>query len=204
MVVPSIKSITQEKSIGTLIIENKEYIYPVLCYVAGLITASFIYSETTLFADLMQRYTVADNQEFIQLLLRRLALYFSVYSATVLMGLCLIGFPFINFVPLGFGFVTALRIAYYYCNSGVKGFGFVLLMVAPEAAAFVTILIYSIRNSTQLSKHIYDLTTKKSDGSAAFSFKNHLKKYAIDTLLVMMISFVNAGAEYLLGQLIRL
>lgn len=204
MTVPSLKMIPKDKNIAALVVENKDYIFPILWYIAGLTIASFIYAESTVFADFMQRFMTGESRVFLELLLRRLALYMSVYSVTVLMGLCMIGFPFIHLVPLCFGFVTAISVAYYYCNSGVKGFGYVLLMVAPEAAAFVTILIYSIRNSIKLSKHIYELTTKKSDVSKAFSFKIHLKKYGAYTVLVMIISFVNAGAEYLLGQLIHL
>lgn len=204
MTVSTIKSLAQEKSLSAFIIENKEYIFPVLCYIAGLLAASLLYSESTLFSDIMQRYALADNQLFTAVLLRRFAVYLSVYSVTVVMGLCMIGFPFINVIPLSFGFATSVRIAYYYCTSGVKGFGYVLLMIAPEAAAFVTILIYSIRNSTRLSRQIYALTTKKTDVSQAFSFTIHLKKYAVYSFLVILISVINAGAEYLLSQLIHL
>lgn len=204
MPLPSIKDITKERSASEIIIANKDYLFPVFCYIAGLVTASLLYAEVPLLSNAVQRWTVTDYYDFRLLLLHRLAVYMTIFSVTMLMGMCMIGFPFIHIVPLAFGFVTAVRVAYYYTESGVRGLGFVLLMVAPEAATLMTVLIYTIRSSTRLSRQIYRLTTKKTDAPETESFRMHLKNYGIYAASVIVISFVNAGAEYLLGQLIHL
>ena len=196
--------IKEKKSFSELIISNKEYIYPALFYVAGLLLGSLLLKtiNNTAISKLIELVLNNSKSAFLAVFLNRFSLYISIYALCVLLGMCLIGFPIINVVMLLSGCEIALKIAYYYVNFGVKGVGFSMLMLIPEGAAIATVLIYSIKTSAELSKNIYEIATKGTTNK--IEIKYYLKKYLIYALIVALISLINALASFLLGAIISI
>ena len=194
----------QKISIGSIIIENKDYIYPSLFYIAGLLLGSFCFKiiNNTAFAKLIETVYKNSTTGFSAVLLNRFYLYFSIYAICVLLGLCLIGYPLINIVPALMGAEIALKTAYYYVNFGVKGVGFAMLMIIPEGAAVSTVLIYAIKTSASLSRKIYEITAKGTSGQ--IEIKLYLKKYLLYGLIIALTALFNALASFLLGAIIKL
>ncbi|MBR1763136.1 MAG: stage II sporulation protein M [Eubacterium sp.] len=197
--------IKSEKDFDEIIIENKDYIYPALFYAAGLILGSFCFEliNNTALSKLIELVLKVSESSFASVFLNRFFLYFSVYVICVLLGMCLIGFPFINLVPFLIGCELAIKIAYFYVSFNMKGAGFSLLMIIPEGAAVAAVLIYAIQTSASLSKNIFEIAAKGNDGYK-IEIKYYLKKYIIYGLVVAAISLVNALASFLIGSIIKI
>ncbi len=181
---------------------NKVLIYSVLFYSAGLICGAFIYKRCKCDA-LNSLFTISDNtfwQEFIN----NLSFYFLVFAVSVILGFCLIGFPFINLIPFVIGFQTGMEISYYYLSYGFKGFGYVILMIAPFVCVFLTVIVQTISKSYILSKYIYDLTIKKTDTASEFNYKLYLKSYLIYALLIIIIALINTALGMALREIITI
>lgn len=193
-------------SIGDLILDNKEFIYPFLFYIAGLILGSFFFTNinNTKLSELMEAAFKLTESSFDAIFLNKFCVYFSLFTITVLLGLCLIGFPFINIIPFLCGVEIALRTSFYYVNYSAKGIGYAVLIIIPESAAFIAVLLYTIKTSSMLSKNIYNITTKKTDMTEEINLKSYLKSFLIYGAIVVIISLVNALATYLLESLITL
>lgn len=194
-----------QKSLGDVIVENKDYIYPALFYIAGLILGAFCFSviNNTALSKLISAIFSSSNTGFQAVFLNKFCLYFSVYTITVLLGMCLIGFPVINIIPFLTGTEIAIKVAYYYVNYNYKGIGFSLLMIIPEGAAFATVLIYTIKISSALSKSIYDIAARGYNATQ-IDIKYYMKKYLLYALSVAAISLINALATYLLSPIIKI
>lgn len=188
------------------IIDNKDYIYPACFYIAGIILGTFFFEfiNNSAFSKIMGDVFKLNQNTFLQIFLNRFTIYFSLFSITVFLGMCLVGFPLINMIPLVCGLEIALKVSYYYVNYSTKGIGYSVLMVIPECAAFLTVLIYTIKLSSQLSKNIYSFTTKKTDIEEDFKLSPYLKKFFIYALCVTLISAANAAIIYLLANIISI
>lgn len=192
-------------NISDEIIKNKNLIYPLLFYISGLLLGSVLYtaiSKTAVF-DLMESIFKLQNEEFLELFINKFSTYFSVFTITILFGMCLVGFPFINFIPLLCGIEIALRISYFYVNYSAKGIGYSLLMIIPESAAFLLVLIHTIDKSNSLSKSIFSITMKKNE-NIDFQPAVYLKSFGLYAVLIIIISAVNALVTYLLENLISI
>ncbi len=186
------------------IIENKGIIYSSLFYISGLLLGSFLFEIiNNLALSKLIELIISTQTSFTSVLLNRFFLYFSVYTVCVLLGMCLIGFPILNIIPVVIGFELAVKISYFYVNYKIKGLGFALLMIIPEGAAVSTVLIYAIKTSNNLSKSIYDMTSNKSL-STNIDIKYYLKKYIVYSLIISGISLINALASFLIGSIIKI
>lgn len=193
---------TDKKDFYTLFSENKTYIYSILFYIAGLLSGSFIYRNCQ--NEVLNKILNSSNEEFMQLLLNNLSIYMLVFAVSVLLGVCLVGFPIINAIPYIIGFETGMKIAYYYISYGVKGIGYSLLMVAPYVCLFLTVVIYSVSMSFDLSKRIYQITVKKSDMSEEFNYKTYLKRYLAYAGLIAIVAVVNTAVCTALNGIISI
>ena len=193
---------TDKKDLFTLFSENKTFIYSVLFYVAGLLCGSFIYRNCQ--NEVLNKILNSFDEDFVQLLLNNLSVYMLIFAISVLLGVCLVGFPVINFIPFVIGFEAGMKIAYYYVNYGVKGIGYSLLMVAPYVCLFLTIIVYSVSMSYDLSKKIYNITIKKSDMSDEFHYKTYLKKYLAYAGLIVVSALVNTAVCTALNGIISI
>ncbi len=192
------------RNIGAAILDNKEFIYPSIFYVAGLFLGSFLCTYSNPLSEIMKNIISTTYSDYLSLFLNRFSVYISVYSVTVLFGLCLIGFPFINVIPFLTGVEIGLKVAFYYTNYPLKGIGYSLLMVIPESAAFVTFILLSIKTSASLSKGIYLIAVKKEDTTQEINLKSYLKTYMLYAFYIAVIAAVNALAAYLLNPIIQI
>ena len=193
---------TDRKDLFSYFTENKTYIYSVLFYIAGLLCGSFIYRNCQ--NEVLNKLLNTSNGEYVQLLLNNLSLYMLIFAVSVLLGVCLVGFPVINLIPFIIGCDAGLKVAYYYINYGVKGIGYSLLMVAPYVCLFLTVIVYSVSMSYDLSKRIYNITIKKSDMSEEFNYKTYLKKYLAYAGLIIIVSLINTAVSIALNGIISI
>ncbi|MDE6124841.1 MAG: stage II sporulation protein M [Eubacterium sp.] len=191
-----------KKDLFTLFTENKTFLYSIIFYAAGLLCGSFIYKNCQ--NSVLDGILSAANQDFLQMFLNNLCLYMLVFAVSVLLGVCLVGFPVINLIPFAIGFASGMKVTFYYINHGVKGIGYSLLMVAPFVCLFLTVIIYSVSMSYEMSKNIYDITIKKSDMSEEFSYKTYLKKYLAYAGLIIVVSLINTAICTALNGLISI
>ncbi len=186
--------------------DNRAIIYPILFYIAGLILGSSTYKvlDNSILSPMIEEVSKGSSGGFLQLFINNLGLYLTVFSSCVLLGLCIIGFPIVNFIPLICGFEIAVKMSYFYVNYSAKGVGYSLLILVPGIVLFVTIIMYTIELSNILSKYIYNLTTKKSGVIKEFNLKSYLIRFALYGLLVIVASALSALLNYLLSSLISL
>jgi hypothetical protein len=187
-----------------IIINNREYIYPAIFYFGGLVMGSFCYKviNNTAINKLIELIFNSSQTAFTAVFLNRFSLYFSVFVVCVFLGMCLIGFPLINAVPLLMGIEISIKIAFYYIKFGVKGIGFSMLMIIPEGAAIATVLIYTIKTSTELSKSIYQIAAKGEMSS--IDIKYYVKNFVLYGLIVALIALINAVISFFLSAIIKL
>ncbi len=183
--------------------KNKTIIYSIFFYSAGLLFGAFIYKKFQ--GDTIDSLIISGSYSlFLQQFFHNLARYYLVFSITVLLGICLIGFPIINVIPIILGFETAIRISYYYCNFGIRGFGYSMLMIAPFACLLLTIIILTISKSFELSKKIYDLTVKKDLDNVEINYKSYLRSYLIYGIMILIAAAADSVAATALGGIIVL
>lgn len=120
------------------------------------------------------------------------------------MGVCLVGFPIINVVPLLIGIQAGVKIAYYYLNFGFKGFGYSLLMIAPFVCSFLTVIVYTVSLSSELSRNIYELTVGKNENAEKIEYKSYMKKYLLYALMVIVVALVNSAITAALSGIIAI
>ncbi len=192
-----------KKSIYEIFTENKTVIYSIIFFAAGLLCGALIYKKCRTEA-LDEMIKSAVSNEFLNLFINNLGFYFFVFALTVLLGICLIGFPLINIVPFLIGFQAGLEIAYYYLNYSVKGFGYSLLMIAPFICTFLTVIMYTISLSSDLSRKIYNITLNKDIGCEKINYKSYMKKYALYALLIVVVALINSGVTSALSGIISI
>ncbi|MGN0531537.1 MAG: stage II sporulation protein M [Eubacterium sp.] len=188
-----------------IIIDNRDYIFPGIFYICGLLIGTVFFGNID--SDIVAKIitlTTENNNDYLTIFINLFCSYFSIYVVTVLLGLCLIGFPFVNILPLVVGALTGIKLAFYYVTYSVKGIGYSLLMIIPEITALVTVLLFTIKCSNELSKYIYDATTKKIDTIQEFNLKSYLKSFLLYGLIIVIIAVVNAVLQYLLQSIIQI
>ena len=195
---------TEKKNFVETLVENREFIYPALFYIAGLLLGAFSFKiiNNTALSKLIELALKSSSSDFSAVFFNRFSLYISLYALCVLLGMCLIGFPLINAVPLLLGTEIAIKTAYCYISYSVKGVGYSLLMIIPQGAAVVTVLIYAIKTSTALSRSIYVIAAKGS--LERVDIRHYLKKYLIYGFIIALISLLNAAAVFLIGGIVKM
>ncbi len=198
--------ISKEKTdFNELIEKNKEYIYLLLFYISGLLTGSLLFNSLNLseYSSYISDLLTIKNDSLLSITVDRLSLYFFVYVFAILLGLCIIGFPIINFLPLLCGFEVAIKIAFYYNLYSIKGIGYSFLMIAPETAAFMVILFFTISASKKLSKNIFTTSIQK-DIENQIILTDYLKLFLKYGAEIIIISFVNSLIIYLFNSIIKI
>ncbi|MBQ7740778.1 MAG: stage II sporulation protein M [Eubacterium sp.] len=197
-------NVKKDINIFDLILKNKEIIYPALMYITGMLIGSFLLTYSNPASELFKSFFGIKSDEFISIFLFNFGVYLSIYTITILLGMCLIGFPFISLIPFTLGIIISMKAAYYYINYPIKGIGYSLLMIAPESSVFLTVLILTISKSSKLSKYIYNLTLKKENMTEEIELQSYLRSFLIYALIVSFTSFINALATYFLNSIIHL
>ncbi len=193
----------EKKNLYEIFTENKTVIYSSLFFAAGLLCGALIYKNcrTDALDDIIRS---AASNDFINQFVNNLGFYFFVFALTVLLGICLVGFPVINAVPLIIGLQAGLKIAYYYINFGFKGFGYSLLMIAPFVCSFLTVIVYTASLSSDLSRKIYNITLGKSESTEKINYKSYMKKYLLYALMTVLVALINSGITSALSGIIAI
>lgn len=189
------------KDLITIFTENKTVFYSVVFYAAGLLCGAYAYKKCQ--NNILNDFISSKSDEFLQLFLNNLSIYLLIFVISVLLGVCLVGFPFINLIPLAIGFESGMKVSYYYINYSIKGIGYSLIMVAPFVCLFLSVIIYSISMSYDMSKKIYEITIKKTD-ITDFEYKLYLKKYLIYACLVLAVALINTAVSTALSGIISI
>lgn len=193
----------EKKSLYEIFTEYKTVIYSSVFFAAGLLCGALLYKNCRTDA-LDEIIKTAAGNDFLNLFINNLGFYFLVFALTVLLGICLVGFPIINAVPLIIGVQAGLEIAYYYLNFGFKGFGYCILMIAPFVSSFLTVIVYTVSLSSELSRKIYDLTIGKNDTAEKIEYKKYMKKYLLYALMIVIVALVNSGITAALSGIITI
>lgn len=193
----------EKKSLYEIFTEYKTVIYSSVFFAAGLLCGALLYKNCRTDA-LDEIIKTAAGNDFLNLFINNLGFYFLVFALTVLLGICLVGFPIINAVPLIIGVQAGLEIAYYYLNFGFKGFGYCILMIAPFVSSFLTVIVYTVSLSSELSRKIYDLTIGKKDTVEKIEYKKYMKKYLLYALMIVIVALVNSGITAALSGIITI
>ena len=201
----NLSEIDPQKTFEEIITQEKELVYSVLFYAAGLLVGSFGFTliKSEVLTNGIKALYTPQTGNLYSLLICNFALYISVFAVTVLLALFLIGYPVINAVPLVIGCAVGLKLAYFYITYGVKGIGYSLLLVIPQAAIFTTVVLYTIRQSAIISKYILKCVSSKEAGEP-LKIKSLLKSYIVYTLAVTLAAFANALFTYLFSGIIRI
>lgn len=193
----------EKKSLYEIFTEYKTVIYSSVFFAAGLLCGALLYKNCRTDA-LDEIIKTAAGNDFLNLFINNLGFYFLVFALTVLLGICLVGFPIVNAVPLIIGVQAGLEIAYYYLNFGFKGFGYCILMIAPFVSSFLTVIVYTVSLSSELSRKIYDLTIGKKDTAEKIEYKKYMKKYLLYALMIVIVALVNSGITAALSGIITI
>lgn len=193
----------EKKSLYEIFTEYKTVIYSSVFFAVGLLCGALLYKNCRTDA-LDEIIKTAAGNDFLNLFINNLGFYFLVFALTVLLGICLVGFPIINAVPLIIGVQAGLEIAYYYLNFGFKGFGYCIIMIAPFVSSFLSVIVYTVSLSSELSRKIYDLTIGKKDTAEKIEYKKYMKKYLLYAIMIVIVALVNSGITAALSGIITI
>lgn len=191
--------------IEQLINENLSYIVYICVYFAGLIIGSLLYKNiyTRINNELFEDVFNYQADDFLETFFSKLSIYLSVYLITVLIGLCVIGYPIVCSVPFLCGIEIALKLSYFYNLYNFKGFGYSLLIIIPEASMFILVLIYAIKSAGDMSKNLMQIARNNVPNNEV-SIKSYLKSFLIYGSEIIVISLINAVLIHAFNQIIRL
>lgn len=191
--------------IEQLINENLSYIVYICVYFAGLIIGSLLYKNiyTRINNELFEDVFNYQSDDFLETFFSKLSIYLSVYLITVLIGLCVIGYPIVCSVPFLCGIEIALKLSYFYNLYNFKGFGYSLLIIIPEASMFILVLIYAIKSAGDMSKNLMQIARNNASNNEV-SIKSYLKSFLIYGSEIIAISLINAVLIHAFNQIIRL
>lgn len=183
-----------------IIIDNKTIIYSTVLYSCALVIGSVIYRllQSNSFDKLFQ----SKNTTVSQLFCENICNYMSLFLITVFLAFCLIGYGIVNIIPFILGLQTGISTAYYYMNFQTKGVGYAIILIAPFSALFLTILMFTIKTSSNVSKEIVSITKKES--VSKIDFKPSIKEFLIYGLAIIICSGVSAVLETLLKSIITI
>ena len=192
-------------SVWEIIINEREFIYPLLFYAAGLLVGSFSYGllNSDAFIKMLGSLFERNQNDFGTLFVTNFALYISVFMVSLLLGMCLLGYPVIHVIPLLMGVVIAIKVTYYYAMYAVKGIGYSLLMIIPEASLLVCAIMYMVSSGTKLSKFIFDKTSNRG-AAGELEIKKLLTHYLIYASVVTFSAFINSLLTFLLKSIIKI
>lgn len=194
------KNDEKKNTIEKNIIDNKTIIYSIVFYACSLAVGSVFYR--LLQSDALNLLLKPSDSSLTKLFSQNICNYLSLFLITVFLAFCLIGYGLINIIPCVIGIQVGLKIAYFYINYQAKGVGYTILMIAPFAALFLTVLIFVIQTSSEMSKEILNITKNKLDYK--LDVKPTLKKFLIYGIIIILFSAASALIEILLKSVVTI
>lgn len=199
------KRIKSKTDISKTIEENKHYITITAIYILGLLVGTIVYKnlDTASINELLEKTAAVTNDSFIAVLTQKLITYLSIYLFTIVFGLSVIGYPFINIIPFLCGFEAAVKLSYYYTSYNVKGVGYSLLLNAPEISLYIVVIIFAVKKAGELSRKIFRSSfLQELEQTNPMSY--YSKIFIIYTAAVLGVALINSSMEYLLKTVVTL
>ena len=165
----------KKTDIEKIIVDNKTVIYSIVFYACSLAIGTVLYR--LLQSSALDSVLKPSNANFSKLFSQNICNYLSLFLITVFLAFCLIGYGLINIIPCVIGIQVGMKAAYFYINYQAKGVGYTILMIAPFAALFLTVLIFVIQTSSNMSKQIVNITKNNLDYK--LEVKPTLRKFLI-------------------------
>lgn len=192
-------------NIDDVIKENTLFITYIFVYIAGLLVGSFAYKAISTVADneLLSKIFVISTSKFLDIFFSRLCIYLGIFLITILISLCVIGYPVIFIIPFLVGFEIAVKLAFFYNMYNYKGFGYSLLIIIPESAIYILVLCYTINTAGELSKNLMNIA-KNNKISRELPMKNYFQKFLVYGSETIVISLVNSLLIYVFNSLIQI
>lgn len=181
--------------------EYKSVIYTALFYSLGLFIGAYFYKISP--TETLDSLLKPESHSLLSLFFSNFCIYFTLYVLVVFLGFCLIGYPIINIIPTVIGIVTGIRSSFLYINYSVKGIGYSLVMLIPYVALFLTIIAFTIKLSTSLSKQLISIT-KNTDEHSELNLKPYIKKYLILALCIAVTALIDASLTSLLFTVVTI
>lgn len=195
----------RKTDVAGILSDNKQFIYPIIMYVAGVISGTVLFKNAnSTFLSIISDIFSSSSISFQAMLVNHFCLYFSVFTIAVLFGMCLIGFPIVNIITICIGIEVGIKLCYYYLTYSAKGIGYSILMIIPETAVFVTIIIFTLVKSNALSKAMYMIISKKEGMIEEINLKSYLKSFVLYAFIIMIVSILNASLNYFFSSIISL
>ena len=164
----------KKTDIEKIIVDNKTVIYSIVFYACSLAIGTVLYR--LLQSSALDSVLKPSNANF--------------------------SYGLINIIPCVIGIQVGMKAAYFYINYQAKGVGYTILMIAPFAALFLTVLIFVIQTSSNMSKQIVDITKNNLDYK--LEVKPTLRKFLIYGLIIIAFSGVCALIETLLKSVVTI
>ena len=190
----------KKTDIEKIIVDNKTVIYSIVFYACSLAIGTVLYR--LLQSSALDSVLKPSNANFSKLFSQNICNYLSLFLITVFLAFCLIGYGLINIIPCVIGIQVGMKAAYFYINYQAKGVGYTILMIAPFAALFLTVLIFVIQTSSNMSKQIVNITKNNLDYK--LEVKPTLRKFLIYGLIIIAFSGVCALIETLLKSVVTI
>lgn len=175
--------------------------YLVAFYVAGLILGAVLFDKLEL-CDLISKFISTKDCAFVHTFTQDMITNCSLFIISVLLGLCIIGFPFLSLVPFLYGFCISLRIAYYYSVYNIKGVGYSLLLIIPETVLIILLQFFTIEKSKSLSRELFNSAKNKS--SSELNLTDYAKSYAKYGILILLVTAINSLLQFVLNSIIQI
>ena len=173
------------------IIDNKELIYSVLFYAAGLLLGSFLFAANSEIKQAIKPIVECNSTSLQFSIISRIILYSALFLLTILLSFSVIGFAIIDSVPFIIGLIISIKTAYFYSLSG-NNIIHCLLTVIPEASLLITILLFAVKNEKLMSKSLYSSSIRKPEVMIDYNIKAYLRLYTVYFLLVNVIAVINS------------
>ena len=190
----------KKTDIEKIIVDNKTVIYSIVFYACSLAIGTVLYR--LLQSSALDSVLKPSDANLSKLFSQNICNYLSLFLITVFLAFCLIGYGLINIIPCVIGIQVGMKAAYFYINCQAKGVGYTILMIAPFAALFLTVLIFVIQTSSNMSKQIVDITKNNLDYK--LDVKPTLRKFLIYGLIIIAFSGVCALIETLLKSVVTI
>lgn len=198
--------IKKEFDLNSFLLDNKFYLISFLFYAAGLLGGALIFKnlEISVIKSTTDAIAELESDNFLQLFLAKALVCVTVLSVSMFLGMSLIGYFLVNFVPLFYGFETAIRLSYYYTMYNTKGIGYALLLIIPQTAALILIVTIASKPIGEMSKKILSTVFKNADYDENITVGEFCKKMTILYVSAIAVSAISSLTIYLLSPLISI
>lgn len=197
--ITGLTEINEKKQFKIEFKDIKSELYTMIFYSFGLFVGSYLYKIAQ--SDTLDALIKPENNALLNLFISNFCLYFSIFLLVVFLGFCLIGYPLINIIPSVIGIVSGIKMGYFLINYSVNGISYSLIMIIPHIALFLTVIAYTIKISTDLSKSLMGMA---KNCEKEFNVKPYIKKYLIMAVCIVITSFIDAGLSCLLFSVVTI